>query len=231
LGSGWTSLSPTQEAKITVWHQLTMTSGLDDGVADPFDTRPAALVYKAEPGTRWAYHNAPYTLLDKVIEGATGQGFANYFNSKLASKIGMTGSWQQVDFNNVYFSNARSMARFGLMIAANGSWNREQIIQDKEFLQSMINTSQNINESYGYLWWLNGKTSFMVPGLQTRFPGSPTPNAPDDMYCGMGKDGQYVCVIPSKNLVLVRMGSSPDQSLVPFMFLNDIWEVLTNIIP
>jgi CubicO group peptidase (beta-lactamase class C family) len=208
-----------------------MTSGLDDGVADPFDTRPSALVYKAEPGTRWAYHNAPYTLLDKVIEGATGQNFPNYFNSKLASKIGMTGSWQQVEFNNVYFSNARSMARFGLMMSANGSWNREQIIQDKEFLQSMINTSQNINESYGYLWWLNGKDSFMVPSTQTRFPGSPIPKAPDDMYCGIGRDGQYVCVIPSKNLVLVRMGSTPDQSLVPFRFLDDIWGVLRNIIP
>jgi CubicO group peptidase (beta-lactamase class C family) len=104
LGAGWTSLSPSQESKITVWHQLTMTSGLDDGVADPFDTRPAALVFKAEPGTRWAYHNGPYTLLDQVVEGATGQSFSNYFNTKLASKIGMTGSWQKVDFNNVYFS-------------------------------------------------------------------------------------------------------------------------------
>jgi CubicO group peptidase (beta-lactamase class C family) len=123
------------------------------------------------------------------------------------------------------------MARFGLMISANGSWNREPIITDKNFLHSMINTSQNLNESYGYLWWLNGKNTFMVPGLQTRFPGSVIPNAPADMYCGLGKDGQYVCVIPSKNLVLVRMGSSPDQALVPFMFLNDIWGVLTNIIP
>lgn len=231
LGAGWTSLNPAQESKITVWHQLTMTSGLDDGVADPFDTRPAALVFKADPGTRWAYHNAPYTLLDQVVEGATGQSFSNYFNTKLGSKIGMTGSWQKVDFNNIYFSNARSMARFGLMVSANGSWNREQIIEDKEFLQSMINTSQNLNDSYGYLWWLNGKSTFMVPGLQSRFPGSVIPNAPADMYCGLGKDGQYVCVIPSRNLVLVRMGSSPDQALVPFMFLNDIWGVLTNIIP
>ena len=231
LGEGWTSLGQVQESKITVWHQLTMTTGLDDGVADRDDTNPTSLVYKADPGARWAYHNAPYTLLDKVVEGATGQGFSAYFNAKLASKIGMTGSWQRLDFNNVYFSNARSMARFGLMISANGSWNREPIIQDKDFLQSMTNTSQDLNESYGYLWWLNGKGTFMVPGLQTRFPGSVVPNAPDDMFCGLGKDGQYVCVIPSKNMVLIRMGSSPDQSLVPFMFLNDIWGVLKNIIP
>jgi hypothetical protein len=95
----------------------------------------------------------------------------------------------------------------------------------------MINTSQNLNESYGYLWWLNGKSTFMVPSLQIRFPGSFTPNAPSDMVCGMGKDGQYICVVPSLDLVLVRMGQNPDQSLVPFMFLDDIWKILKNIIP
>jgi CubicO group peptidase (beta-lactamase class C family) len=231
LGKGWTSLTATQEEKIKVWHQLTMTSGLDDAVLNPFDYTKGALLYKAEPGSRWAYHNAPYTLLDQVIEGGTGKNFSQFFNEKLGSKIGMTGAWQRVEFNNVYFSNARSMARFGLLILANGDWNGESIIKDKNYLKDMINPSQNINQSYGYLWWLNGKASFMLPGVQAKIPGSYAPNAPSDMFCGLGKDGQYVCVVPSQNLVLIRMGESPDQSLVPFTFLDDIWEILRNIIP
>lgn len=231
MGKGWTSLTTAQEDKITVWHHLTMTTGLDDGVSDPFDYSSEALLYKAEPGTRWAYHNAPYTLLDKVIEGGTGKTFPQYFSEKLGSKIGMTGSWQRVEFNNVYFSDARSMARFGLLILANGDWDGEPIIKDKNYLKSMVNTSQNINLSYGYLWWLNGKDSFIPPTVQVKVPGSYAPNAPDDMYCGLGKDGQYVCVVPSQNLVLVRMGESPDQALVPFTFLDDIWGILRNIIP
>jgi CubicO group peptidase (beta-lactamase class C family) len=231
LGKGWTSLTAAQETKIKVWHQLTMTSGLDDGVANRDNSSPEALIYKAEPGTRWAYHNAPYTLLDKVIEGGTRKTFPQYFNEKLGSKIGMTGTWQRIESNNVFFSDARSMARFGLLILANGDWDGVNIIKDKNYLNEMINPSQNINQSYGYLWWLNGKDTFMPPGVQVKVPGSYAPNAPDDMFCGLGKDGQYVCVVPSQNLVLVRMGDSPDQSLVPFTFLDDIWAILRNIIP
>ncbi|MFD2202867.1 serine hydrolase domain-containing protein [Shivajiella indica] len=231
LGQGWTSMSGEQEKNISIWHHLTMTSGLDDGVGDKDDFSPSNLQYLAEPGNRWAYHNAPYTLLDRVIETSTGRDFSDYFDQKLATKIGMTGSWQRLGYNHVFFSNARSMARFGLLILANGDWAGEPVIKDKTFLNHMINTSQNLNESYGYLWWLNGKSSFMVPSLQIRFPGSFAPNAPMDMVCGLGKDGQYVCVVPSMDLVLVRMGLSPDQSLVPFMFLDDIWKILKNIIP
>ncbi len=231
LGKGWTSLTESQEVKIKVWHQLTMTSGLDDGAGNRDDFTPGNLKFLVDPGTRWAYHNAPYTLLDKVIEGGTGVSFPQYFNDKLAGKTGMTGSWQRLDFNNVFFSNARSMARFGLLILAKGEWNGETVIKDKNYLYQMINRSQQINEAYGYLWWLNGSNSFMAPQVQVKIPGSYAPNAPNDMYCGLGKDGQYVCVVPSENLVLVRMGSSPDASLVPFTFLDDIWKILSNIIP
>jgi CubicO group peptidase (beta-lactamase class C family) len=230
LGTGWTALTQAQELKITVWHQLTMTSGLDDGVSNSSDYTPTNLRYKAEAGSRWAYHNAPYTILDRVVTNATGQEFPQYFNQHLASKIGMTGSWQQMGFNNVFYSNARSMARFGLLILAEGKWDGIQVLKDEAFRLQMLQTSQQHNPSYGYLWWLNGKGSFMVPNLQLKFPGSVIPNGPSDMVCGLGKDGQYLCVIPSKNMVLVRMGDNPDQALVPFTFLNDIWEKLNKVI-
>lgn len=231
LGKGWTSLTESQENRIRVWHQLTMTSGLDDGVGNRDDFSSENLKYLAEPGSRWAYHNAPYTLLDKVIEGSTGISFPQYFNDRLASKIGMTGSWQRIDFNNVYFSNARSMARFGLLILANGDWDGDMVIKDMGYLQQMLRMSQNLNQGYGYLWWLNDSDSFMIPQVQVQLPGSYAPNAPSDMVCGLGRDGQYVCVIPSQNLVLVRMGSYPDNALVPITFLNDIWQSLRNIMP
>ncbi len=58
LGEGWTSLTKTQEDKITIWHQLTMTSGMDDAQGDAME--PENLTYLADAGTRWSYHNAPY---------------------------------------------------------------------------------------------------------------------------------------------------------------------------
>lgn len=116
LGQGWTACTPMQEEKITIRHQLTMTSGLDDGVVDPFCTLDTCLVYNADAGTRWSYHNAPYTLLDEVIENATGTTLNAYTTQKLKNPTGMTGSFIPIDYNNVFFSNARSMARFGLLI-------------------------------------------------------------------------------------------------------------------
>jgi len=71
LGEGWTNCTLAQENNITIKNQLTMTSGLDDGVIDDDCTDPICLEYIADAGTRWAYHNAPYTLLDDVLQSAT----------------------------------------------------------------------------------------------------------------------------------------------------------------
>jgi len=234
LGTGWTSLTLTQENKITVRHQLTMTTGLDD-YSEPGDTGnkdctdPACLIYKADPGTRWAYHNGPYTLLDDVIAEATGSTLNAYVEEKILNKIGMDGSYLQVDLNNIFFSTPRSMARFGLLLLNKGNWNGEVIIPESYFNQ-MIMPSQSLNLSYGYLTWLNGKASFMTPGSQAIFPSELTPNAPNDMFAAMGKDGQIINVVPGKGLVVIRMGESTGGLLVPFTFQNDLWEQLNKII-
>ena len=225
LGNGWTACPAEKESLITIRHQLTMTSGLDDGVPDHYCTLDTCLQYLADAGTRWAYHNAPYTLLDQVIEQATGQNYNLWFAAKVKSKTGMKGLWVPVDYNNVYFSDARSMARFGLLIQNEGSWAGTPVLDDPFFFQEMINTSQNLNPSYGYLWWLNGKSSFKVPGLQLSFNGSIHPDAPDDMFSAMGKDGQILNIVPSQGLVMVRMGENPGTGLleVTWVFNNDIW--------
>lgn len=178
LGDGWSSLTPEQEGAITIWNQLTMTSGLDDGLADPFCTDPECLVYLAGPGDRWAYHNGPYTLLDGVIEGATGSTLNAYCNDKIEAQTGMDGLFIPVDYNNVYYSIARDMARFGLLILNEGNWDGTDVLSDATYYNEMVNPSQDLNKSYGYLWWLNGKESYMLPGSEVIFPGSCVPNAP-----------------------------------------------------
>lgn len=230
LGNGWTSAPAAKENLITVRHQLTMTSGLDDGTGEADNTTPQALLYKADAGTRWAYHNAPYTLLQKVVGNATGQAFTSYFEQKLKSKTGMDGQWITNGYDNVYWSTARSMARFGILMQAGGKWDGSAIMNDLNYLNASINTSQSINLSYGYLWWLNGKSSFMVPQSQAVFNGYATPTAPADMYAAMGRDGQLLNVVPSKGLVMVRMGYSVNTGLVSISLQNGIWEKLSAVI-
>ena len=230
LGQGWTNCTPQQEERITIWNQLTMTSGLDDGVPDHYCTLDTCLNYLADPGTRWAYHNGPYTLLDGVIENATGLTLNNYTTQKLKNPTGMTGAFFSVGYNNVFFSTARSMARFGSLVLNKGNWNGNQIMTDTAYFNDMVNTSQNLNKSYGYLWWLNGKQSFMVPSLQTVFPAFMCPNAPADMISAIGSGGQFLNVVPSQNLVWLRMGDEPSNSNVPFLLNDDIWQYVNDLV-
>ncbi|HET7732815.1 MAG TPA: serine hydrolase [Paludibacter sp.] len=232
LGAGWTSCSVAQENAITIRHQLTMTSGLDDGVTDNHCTSPACLKYLAEPGTRWAYHNAPYTLLENVLENATSTNINLYTQSKLKAKTGITGIWAMLDYDNVYFSTARSMARYGLLAQNNFIWKTDTLLHDTDYVRAMTTTSQGLNKSYGYLWWLNGKQSYMLPTLQYIFQGSYAPEAPADMFAGLGKNGQIVSVSPSQGLVVVRMGNQPGSTAADItpQFCNEIWEKLNDVI-
>ena len=232
LGTGWTSEPVAKENLITINNQLTMTSGLDDGVADDDCTSPDCLVYKADAGTRWAYHNGVYTLLDKVVEAASGLPYNTYFQQKIRDKIGMNGLWlPSLTYDNIYYSNARSMARFGLLMLNKGNWNGTSILGDTDYFNHQINTSQNINLSYGYLTWLNGKNTYMVPTSQFVLPGYLIPNAPADMYAALGKYDQKIYVVPSQQLVVIRMGNDAGGfQLATDDFDDELWGKLKTII-
>jgi CubicO group peptidase (beta-lactamase class C family) len=228
LGEGWTSESIEKENLITSRHLLTMTSGLAD---DKELVTKANLTYLADAGTRWSYHNVFQKLMD-VVAAASDQEFETYFDAKLKNKIGMDGYWNYGAIFKIYHSTTRSMARFGILALNRGKWNTEQILNETFFNES-INTSQSINPSYGYLWWLNGKANYMVPGGQTVYDGSLVPDAPADMYAAMGASDQRIYVIPSLNMVVIRMGDASDPDNPSFAvsgFDNDLWEKINAVI-
>lgn len=229
LGVGWTNCTRQQEDSITIRHQVTMTTGLDDGVPDNHCTLPSCLQYLAPAGKRWAYHNAPYTLLEKVIEQATAQNVNAYTQTTLRTKTGITGLWITVDYDNVYYSKARSMARFGLLLQNKCVWNNDTLLHDSSYVHDITNTSQQLNYAYGYLCWLNGKGSYMIPSSQFVIPGSYAPSAPADMYAAIGKNGQIISVVPSKGLVMIRMGNDPGEGEVPFLLCENIWQRLNYV--
>ncbi|SDS71419.1 CubicO group peptidase, beta-lactamase class C family [Formosa sp. Hel1_31_208] len=227
IGTGWTSTPLEKENLITSKHLLSMTSGLDDSLGDDISTEN--LQYLADAGNRWAYHNV-YVKLQDVVASASDQTWSNYFNTTLKNKIGMSGAWIQNNDYSVYWSDTRSMARFGLMISANGKWENTPIISE-DFLNVAINTSQPLNEAYGYMWWLNGKSTFRLPQSQLEFQGELIPNAPSDMYCALGRDDQKIYIVPSKNIVVIRMGETAnDVNFALSSFDNDLWEKINALI-
>jgi len=223
IGTGWTSAPLAKENLITCKNLLSMNSGLNDALGD--NVSPANLQYIADAGTRWAYHNV-YVKLQDVVAQASGQTWTNYFNTKLRDKIGMTGgAWiDSGDGLSVYWSTTRNMARFGLLALNKGKWNGS-IILNESYFNEATSTSQSINQSYGYLWWLNGKTSYHLPQTQLQFNGSLVPTAPYDMFCALGKNDQKIYVVPSKKMVVIRMGDAADSvNLALSTFDEVLWQ-------
>lgn len=229
LGNGWTSCDSEEEQKITIKHQLSLTAGLDYTRGQLDCTADTCLYCLHEPGTHWYYHNAPYTLLHQVLANVLPITVNQYIIQKLHQKIGFGGSFLNVENNVVYFSNARAMARFGLLIMNNGIWNGDTIMKNQQYFREMTNTAQNYNKAYGYLWWLNGKESFKIPQSDFVFNGSVMPKAPDDLIMALGKNGQFLNVSKKNGYILVRMGDEPSTTLVPFILNDQIWDKVNQL--
>jgi CubicO group peptidase (beta-lactamase class C family) len=228
LGNGWTSAPLEKERLITPRHLITMTSGLND--ATELVTK-ANLTYLADAGTRWSYHNVFQKQMD-VIAAVGGKTFDAYVKEKIGDRIGMDGFWNKGLIFTIYHSTTRGMARFGLLALNQGNWNGTQVVP-ADFFRESVNTSQSINPSYGYMWWLNGKTSYMLPNGQTVYPGTLVPNAPPDMYAAMGANDQRIYVVPSRKMVVVRMGNASDPANPNFAvsgFDNSLWENINNLV-
>ena len=228
LGAGWTSATPAQEDSITLLDLLTMTSGLNplpNGCANT-DTNIGCLTYLVPAGTQWTYHTGAYRKLENVMSNASGLNYDILTRNYIGTAIGMTGLWIQGEFA----STTRSAARFGLLTLNHEIWNGDTLLHDTAYYRAMTNTSQPYNLSYGYLWWLNGKASYMTPGPQIVTPGELIPNGPADMLCALGKNDQKIYVIPSTGMVVVRMGNAADSSTdASSAFDNELWAYIDSL--
>jgi CubicO group peptidase (beta-lactamase class C family) len=97
------------------------------------------------------------------------------------------------------YATARDWARFGLLYAQNGFWNNEQIITPEWIRRSTEPSPAAERGEYGFQWWLNSGPK--ADPAKRLFPGLPV-----DMYWADGFEGQNIFIIPSKKLVVVRLG-------------------------
>jgi CubicO group peptidase (beta-lactamase class C family) len=210
----------TPKEAITLRHMLTMTSGIRVGAAavspdvDAFE-QTAALPLAHAPGAFWAYNTPVYRMLVHLIELASQETIDAYTTRKLAGPIGMSRSKWDCDPapNNRtnctwYRSGLRDMSRFGLLVLRNGKWDNRQLVS-AQWLKESTMTSQSLNESYGYLWWLNGKASHQLPGAPGVVQkGMLWPDCPADAFAALGAMDKKIYVVPSLDLVVARHGGA-----------------------
>ena len=234
LGNNWSLLTDEQQDLVKVKNHISMTTGLKNPIGDFVQwtcTIPLCMQYEADAGSQWAYHQGAFTLTQDIITKSTGTNFKQYCKDKVQNKIGMNGNWNPLLDVNIFSSTTRSMARFGLLALNEGVWD-EEIIYPLSYHEEMIQSSQNHNKAYGYLWWLNGKQDFLGTQDGTVIEGSLIPNAPDDMYAALGAQDQKIYIVPSENMVIVRTGDSAGNTeFANSSFDNELWSKINLVLP
>jgi len=221
LGIDWLPAvdSPESDPRnhITLRHLLHMSSGLEP--VDSFNMEYATgsgLSYWAgassaegarqrglirTPGTHWDYENYDTLLAVYAMKQALGseQAYAEYPRRALLDRIGMRNTLVSTDrfgdfiLSSQVYSNARDLARFGLLYLQGGKWNGEQLIPESwiEFVRTPAPATSSRGNFYGGQFWL-------VPDDRK--------DVPADAYTTAGNRGQFVIVVPSRNVVIVRRG-------------------------
>jgi CubicO group peptidase (beta-lactamase class C family) len=207
---------------ITLRHVLSMSSGLEWSAFDDYfvmtqlsqnhSNHAIGLGPSAAPGDHWTYHNGGVQILEPVFRAATGMTIEAYAEQHLWSRIGMNASWAHDPSGNptAYASvmaSCRDHARFGYLYLHGGQWKDEQVVPAAHVVDTLT-PSQPHNRAYGLLVWLNGQ----LPALDTfgdPKEGTLVPFAPDDLFALRGFGNQFIDVIPSLDMLVVRFGPDP----------------------
>ena len=196
-----------------------------------FDAFATGLSQSVAPVESWAYNNSAIQTLDVVLRTATGQRGDDVAAEKLFEPIGMDRSEMTNDAagNTRTFmglqSTCEDLARFGYLFLRGGDWDGTQVVPEDWVDAAVGQPSQDMNDAYGYLWWLN-RPGTVLGVVQATTPGAPppegedtqlVPGAPEDMFFALGLGNQIVAVDPGSETVVVRLGGAgPPAGATPF---------------
>lgn len=200
------SFKTEMDSLLTIKDLLTMSSGMDfvESYSSPFaypaeayygtDLLSNTLRYKVvnQPGKEFFYQSGNSFLLGYIVSVATGKKLSDYAAEKLWQPLGSEHpAFWSLDHDGglekaycCFNSNARDFARLGQLYLDSGKWGGKQLAPKEFVLQSM---KPALDAHYGYNWWILNCDGHNVP------------------YC-RGILGQYIFVIPDKNMVVVRLG-------------------------
>jgi CubicO group peptidase (beta-lactamase class C family) len=218
-----------ERAKITLNDLLHMNSGLewDEDYNTMSDVTKMLFLAKdmsksqkekpltGEPNNSWNYSSGTSNLLSGYIRNQfkTKQEYLDFWYTELIDKIGMSSMTIETDLTGNYVGSSygwatpRDWAKFGLLYLHNGNWNGEQLL-NKSWIDYTKTPTNGSNGQYGAHFWLNA--------------GGIYPSVPKDLFSCNGYQGQRVFIIPSKDIVIVRMGLTENADFNFDTFLKGI---------
>lgn len=237
----YSDLNDPQKDQITIAHMLAMATGLPwyDGrgpVYDPsndeykmlFHEDPIRFVLEKDvlvpPGTEFEYNSGVTMLLGEIVKRTSGMSLTTFAENYLFSPLGIT-SYKWISHRNAadithasggLYLRPRDMAKIGQLYLQEGLWNENRIVS-QEWVRDSVTESSSVPEDdrdmyhaygYGYQWWLGSYSAGTI-----------------NAYSARGWGGQYIVVIPEKNMVVVHTaGAYRDDTMweVPIMYYDII---------
>lgn len=217
-----------ERKEITLRHLLQMTSGLDwQEVYDAYSDATEMLYITEDvvansidntlahaPGTYWYYSSGTSNIISGLIrrQFSSLEEYYDYLHQRLYGRIGMQSALIETDESGNFigssfgYATARDWGRFGTLYLNEGYWLDDQVLPEGwvDFTRS---PAPNSKGEYGGHFWLNVDQQYF-------------PDLPGDMYSANGFQGQKTIIIPSKELVIVRLGYNSDFDFN--QFISDI---------
>ncbi|MEP7210665.1 MAG: serine hydrolase [Alphaproteobacteria bacterium] len=222
IGPGWSKATAAQEKAITVRNLMEMNSGL----SEPF-------AYEAPAGTKFFYNTPAYAMMKPVLEKASGKSLDDITRDWLTAPAGMSDTlWRQrpgafagVGNPTGLYTAPRDMAKLGQLVLDKGkAADGKRVISEAQLAALFKRTATN--PAYGHFWWLNGSAYTLRPAGR-RVDTALIPAAPADLVAALGAQDRKIYVVPTKKLVVVRMGeAAPDKD-----FDQQVWLRLMKALP
>ncbi len=159
------------------------------------------------PGTRFRYSNDDALLAARSVRASLGDGQAaiDFPFTELFWRIGMFHTTPETDWQGNYilssqvWTTARDVARLALLYMNDGVWNGQRLLPEgwSKFVATPGGTQPEAGAGYGAFFWLYG----------------PKQGLPEGTYLMNGNRGQYIFIVPSKKVIIVRRGFDPDSGV------------------
>ena len=177
---------------------------------------------KDKPGSVFYYSSGNTNILSRIIRQTIGEEDYHAFPyEQLFYKIGMYNTVLEPDASGTFvgssysYATARDWARFGLLYLNDGVFNNQRILPEG-WVQATATPAPAANRGqYGFQFWLNR-------GAKNNSDNRIYPHCPTDMFNADGYEGQYVFIIPSKNLVIVRLGLTQHDNYDADRFVSEV---------
>jgi len=181
-----------------------------------------------EPDSLWAYSSGTSNIISGIIRREIGDDFQSYYDftqQRLFLPLGIHTASMETDNNGTFigssfmYASARDWARLGQFCLQDGQWQGQQLLPAGWMDYSTTATLNNPRNNYGAHFWLNADPE-NGHGQRT------WPDLPADTYSMNGFQGQRVVIIPSKDLVVVRLGFSGGKKRGIEQLVSGVIEIL-----